>query len=96
MHLAGYAHNDLKTDQVSLEFIEDSVSVTLLYVGDVLHIGQSVDIQVHPKYSEDWYREEKLRQDCHRHLAPEYFHGGPCSPATDMYSFGHLINRSLE
>ena len=43
----------------------------------------------------DYLLLEEERENYYYHLSPEVFHGGPATPASDVYSLGALLSRVL-
>ncbi|XP_063593344.1 uncharacterized protein LOC134770413 [Penaeus indicus] len=93
LHSQGFAHNDLKDDNVMLDFELGQVRVTLIDLGLATKFCQCPFI-----YNRGRSRDalESQRSENHFHLSPELFRGGPAAPSTDIYSFGALVEMLME
>ena len=87
MHFAGYLHNDLKADQVALDISDNGVEVTLLDLGNMTRIG-SRPYEHHKRMGKKEL--ENIRLMC-CHMAPEAVCGNPVTIASDIFSFGDLV-----
>lgn len=87
LHEAGFAHNDLKGNNVMLDVIEGLCAVTLIDLGTVsAHAVCPYRCNAGRSRAEL----EGERAAKYEHLAPEVFRGGPASPSS-VYSSGVLM-----
>lgn len=86
MHIKGYLHNDLKTDNVVLDFIQGKPSPVIIDFGKscMLSAGRTKMV---PKGQRELYLKK------HTHIAPELLDGFHTQAfSTDVYSFGCLLS----
>nr|XP_027224520.1 uncharacterized protein LOC113816660 [Penaeus vannamei] len=82
IHRAGYAHNDLKVDNVMVETGADGrVRARLIDLGLCGRLGESPGLEGDPKV--------------HRHVAPELLRRGVSSVESETYSLGYVLRDVL-
>ncbi|XP_063601901.1 serine/threonine-protein kinase PknG-like [Penaeus indicus] len=82
IHQAGYAHNDLKPDNVILETSADgAVRARVIDLGNCTRFGVSPGFQGKP--------------EAHRHVAPELFQRGVGTVESDTFSLGIILRLVL-
>ncbi|XP_066989218.1 probable serine/threonine-protein kinase DDB_G0281745 [Macrobrachium rosenbergii] len=86
IHLAGYCHNDLKPNNVMLDFPPRGIKVTVIDLGIMLEIGKR-PFSVRDLDSDEL---EVLRRKMPWY-APKILLGEPCRPSTDAYSLAYVI-----
>ncbi|KAK4305396.1 hypothetical protein Pmani_022710 [Petrolisthes manimaculis] len=94
MHNAGFVHNDVKPQNISIKERELSTTVTLLDAGHVCQLGE-VAYRFSRKYETSAEREYNRRRK-YSWLAPEVY--SQCQPVTrqgDVYSLGYMIHKLL-
>ncbi|XP_037790107.1 probable myosin light chain kinase DDB_G0275057, partial [Penaeus monodon] len=84
IHLAGFAHNDIKKDNVILETSADGLEVT----ARLIDLGLSTRLGVCPGFSGD--------PEFFSHMAPELLQMGVVSVESDLYSIGNILRSVLE
>ncbi|XP_063587689.1 spermatocyte protein spe-8-like [Penaeus indicus] len=84
IHLAGFAHNDIKSDNVILETSADGLEVT----ARVIDLGLSTRLGLRPGFQGD--------PGFLRHMAPELLQMGAASVESDLYSFGNILRSVME
>ncbi|KAK3860795.1 hypothetical protein Pcinc_020597 [Petrolisthes cinctipes] len=90
MHNAGFAHNDIKPQNISVKERELHTTVTLLDAGHVCRLGEAA-YRLSRKYETSAEREYNRRRK-YKWLAPEVY--SECQPVTrqgDVYSLGYMI-----
>ena len=87
VHSVGYVHNDLKADQVAVAVGETKVEVTLLDLGNMTPLGyQPYGHHIHLGTN------ELVKMNyMYPHLAPEAISGMKVTAASDIFSFGKLV-----
>ncbi|XP_064091578.1 uncharacterized protein LOC135205144 [Macrobrachium nipponense] len=84
IHLAGYVHVDLKTDNVMVNVPEGKgkkqVKPRIIDFGIAVERGK--EIELYPNFSDSIY-------------PPEYTEGAPAQPSGDVYSMGCLIEDTI-
>lgn len=88
LHKEGFAHNDLKGNNVMLDVIEGRTTVTLIDLGTASALAAC---PYRRQAGKDGAPLERERAAKYEHLAPEVFRGGPASPAADVFSLGVLM-----
>ena len=86
---ARIVHNDLKTDNVVLE--QSPVASSPNYSATIIDFGKAALIGINyatPALSSEQQKEHSRRFP---HVAPELWKGVNPTPASDMFSFGHLM-----
>ncbi|XP_076029839.1 tyrosine-protein kinase Fgr-like [Oratosquilla oratoria] len=79
MHLRGWAHNDLKVDNVVVKKEGDRFSATIIDFGNAIRIGEVI------------FGRDRTGHISFPHIAPELFQGQAASSKSDVYSLGHLL-----
>lgn len=92
MHDAGFAHNDIKPQNISVKERDLHTTITLLDVGHVCHLGESA---YNPRSKHETSIErEYFRRKSFKWLAPEvYSQCQPVTPRGDIYSLGFMLCR---
>ncbi len=98
MHAAGFTHNDVKPDNVSVAVTADGrVTATLLDLGLATPTGHTPHefLCMRTDDEAEWELIEALRQRVYPWYAPELYHGGPSSPSTGAFSFAFTARTVL-
>ena len=84
LHARGYAHNDIKENNVVLRREEDGrLQVSLIDYGLAKPFGARLRLARAPTHPAPW-------------MAPELRRGAPCSPPVDVFSLGYVLRRLLD
>ncbi|XP_047474205.1 probable serine/threonine-protein kinase 2 [Penaeus chinensis] len=82
IHQAGYAHNDLKMDNVIVDTSPDgAVRARVIDLGLCTRLGKSPGFQGEPEE--------------HRHVAPELLQTGVATVESDLFSLGFILRTVL-
>lgn len=98
VHAAGFTHNDVKPDNVSVALAADwPVTVTLLDLGLATPAGHTPRefLSMRTDEKAERARSQALRQQRHPWYAPELYHGGPYSPFSDAFFFAFTAHSVL-
>jgi len=86
IHIKGYLHNDLKTDNAVIDFIDGQPSPVIIDFGKSCKVQLGKKKHVPPEERESY----SLR---HKHIAPELIDGSHRQAiTTDIYSLGILLS----
>ena len=82
LHDVGIIHNDIKMDNVMVDFDSGKPRIVLIDLGLAMFAGDSPYPYMSPN---------EIRR--YPHLDPSLAHGGRCSQKTDFYSFGMVLQK---
>ncbi|XP_047469404.1 calcium-dependent protein kinase 2-like [Penaeus chinensis] len=82
IHLAGFAHNDIKPDNVILQTSGLEVTARIIDLGLSTRLGLRPGFQGDPEFF--------------RHMAPELLQRGMTSVESDLYSIGNILRSVME